>query len=71
VIAPEEHLGAVIGDLRARRAQIRDLGNRSELRIVEALAPLRKMFGYSTDLRSLTKGRATFTMRFHAYDSLA
>jgi len=70
VIAPEEHLGAVIGDLRARRAQIRDLGNRSELRIVEALAPLRRMFGYSTDLRSLTKGRATFTMRFHAYDSL-
>jgi elongation factor G len=60
----------VIGDLRARRAQIRDLGNRSELRVVEALAPLRRMFGYSTDLRSLTKGRATFTMRFHSYDSL-
>jgi elongation factor G len=71
VVVPEAHLGAVIGDLRQRRAQIQDLGTRSELRSVDAYVPLRRMFGYSTDLRSLTKGRATFTMRFHAYDSLA
>jgi elongation factor G len=70
VIVPEDYLGSVIGDLRSRRAQIHDLGERSEQRVVEALAPLRLMFGYSTDLRSLTKGRASFTMKFHAYDNL-
>jgi elongation factor G len=67
---PEEYLGSVIGDLQQRRAQIQDLGTRGELRLVDARAPLARMFGYSTDLRSLTKGRANFTMRFHAYDSL-
>jgi elongation factor G len=71
VAVPEDHLGAVIGDLKQRRASIHDIGSRGEQRLVEAHAPLRRMFGYSTDLRSLTKGRASFTMRFHAYDNLA
>jgi elongation factor G len=70
VIVPEEYLGAVIGDLQQRRAQIQDVGNRSGVKVVDARVPLRLMFGYSTDLRSLTKGRANFTMHFHAYDSL-
>jgi elongation factor G len=70
VVVPEDYLGAIIGDLRQRRAQIRDLGDRSSAKIVEASVPLRMMFGYSTDLRSLSKGRATFTMQFQAYDNL-
>jgi len=67
---PEEYLGSVIGDLQQRRAHIKDVGTRGDLRLVDARAPLARMFGYSTDLRSLTKGRANFTMRFYAYDSL-
>jgi len=71
VVVAEEHLGAVLGDLRQRRAQVQDIGDRIETKLIDALVPLRNMFGYSTDLRSLTKGRAIFTMRFHSYDALA
>ena len=71
VLVPEDCLGSVIGDLRQRRALVRDVGARGEAKLVDAHVPLRQMFGYSTDLRSLTKGRATFTMRFLAYDNLA
>ena len=67
VVVPEDHLGAVIGDLRQRRAQIRDLGDRSNAKLVEASVPLRMMFGYSTDLRSATEGKAEFTMEFARY----
>ena len=68
VAVPEDHLGAVIGDLKQRRSMIEDIGARGDGRLVKARVPLRLMFGYATDLRSLTKGRATFTMQFHAYD---
>jgi elongation factor G len=70
VAVPEDYLGPVIGDLKSRRAQVNDISQRGDSRVVEALVGLRNMFGYSTDLRSLTKGRATFTMTFHAYDNL-
>jgi elongation factor G len=69
VVVSEEHLGAVLGDLRQRKAHVQDIGDRSETKLIDALVPLRNMFGYSTDLRSLTKGRAIFTMRFHSYGS--
>ena len=69
VVVPEEHIGAVIGDLQARRASILDITTGHDRRLARALVPLRQMFGYSTDLRSLTKGRATFTMEFHAFDN--
>ncbi len=71
VLVSEDCLGAVIGDLRSRRALIQEIGLRGESRLVSAHAPLARLFGYSTDLRSLTKGRASFTMKFHAYDNLA
>ncbi len=71
VVVPAEYLGAVIGDLQQRRAHIFDVGSGQETRVAQARVPLRVMFGYSTDLRSLTQGRATFTMEFHAYDNLA
>jgi len=70
VTVPEEHLGAVIADLKQRRAHIHDLGSHHDRRLAKAYVPLRQMFGYSTDLRSLTKGRATFAMEFHTFDNL-
>ena len=70
VTVDDEFLGAIIGDLNQRRGQVQDVGSRGAKRLVAALVPLRNMFGYSTRLRSLTEGRATFSMQFHAYDTL-
>jgi elongation factor G len=70
VTVDDEFLGAVIGDLNQRRGQVQDVGSRGVKRLIAALVPLRNMFGYSTRLRSLTEGRATFSMLFHAYDTL-
>jgi elongation factor G len=69
VIAPESNVGDVLGDLNARRAQIEDVGFRGAQRVVMAKVPLRRMFGYSTDLRSATQGRATYSMQFDSYDA--
>ncbi|HET6613371.1 MAG TPA: elongation factor G [Kofleriaceae bacterium] len=70
VSAPEESLGAVIGDINQRRGHIIDVGARGPKSTVTARAPLRQLFGYSTELRSLTQGRASFSMTFSAYDTL-
>ncbi len=70
VTTPEESLGSVIGDLKARRAQVQKIGHRGDNQVIDAWVSLAKMFGYATDLRSLTKGRADFVMKFHAYDTL-
>jgi elongation factor G len=70
VTVDDEFLGAVIGDLNQRRGHVQDVGSRGVKRLVTAHVPLRNMFGYSTRLRSLTEGRATFSMLFHAYDTL-
>jgi len=69
VISPEANVGDVLGDLNARRAQIEDVGFRGQQRVILAKVPLRRMFGYSTDLRSATQGRATYSMQFEAYDA--
>ena len=71
VTVDEEFLGAIIGDLNQRRGQIQDVAVRGVKQVVTALVPLRAMFGYSTRMRSLSEGRATFMMKFHAYDTLA
>jgi elongation factor G len=68
ILVPEEYLGAVLGDVQARRGQVQDVATRAGIKAIHARVPLRGMFGYSTDLRSLTKGRGTFSMLFHAYD---
>jgi elongation factor G len=70
VTVEDEYLGAVIGDLQQRRGQVHDVGNRGNKRVVVAHVPLRNMFGYSTDVRSATKGGAAFEMQFQAYDTL-
>ncbi len=69
VTAPESNVGDVLGDLNARRAQIEDVGVRGSQRLIIAKVPLRRMFGYSTDLRSATQGRANYTMQFEKYDA--
>jgi elongation factor G len=69
VSCPEGNVGDVLGDLNARRAQIEDVGFRGEQRVITAKVPLRRMFGYSTDLRSATQGRANYSMQFETYDA--
>src|SRR5438445_4978146 len=67
VMVPEEHLGAVTADLNARRAEITELHNRGKWHVIEALIPLAKTFDYSEKVRSLSQGRASWTMEPHSY----
>ena len=67
VVTPEEYMGDVIGDLSSRRGRIEGMEARGNTQVVRAQVPLSEMFGYSTDLRSRTQGRATYTMQFDAY----
>ncbi len=67
VEVPEDYMGDVIGDLNRRRGQVNNMGDRSGNKIVDAFVPLSEMFGYSTDLRSATQGRATYSMEFDHY----
>ncbi|QOP40467.1 elongation factor G [Sulfurimonas marina] len=70
VEVPEEYMGDVIGDLNRRRGQVNSMGDRSGNKIVDAHVPLSEMFGYSTDLRSNTQGRATYAMEFDHYEEV-
>ena len=67
VITPEEYMGDVIGDLNSRRGRIESMGQRHDAQVIKAEVPLSEMFGYSTDLRSLTQGRAIYAMTFDHY----
>ena len=64
VIVPDEYLGDVMGDINSRRGNVQRMGQRKEAQVINAYVPLIKMFGYVTDLRSLTQGRAVFNMEF-------
>ncbi len=68
IVVPEEYLGEVIGDLNGRRGRITGMTRRGNVQVVKGEVPLSTMFGYSTDLRSITQGRATHTMQFHQYE---
>jgi elongation factor G len=70
VVTPEEYMGEVIGDLNARRGKVTSLEQRSGSRVIRAFVPLAEMFGYATQLRSMTQGRATYTMQFDHYDEV-
>jgi elongation factor G len=70
VVTPEDFMGDVIGDINSRRGRIEKLDNRGSSRIIRAFVPLAEMFGYATDLRSRTQGRATYTMQFHSYQEV-
>jgi len=68
VVVPEEYMGDVIGDLNSRRGRIMGMDSRAGAQVVSAMVPLASMFGYSTDLRSATQGRATYAMTFDHYE---
>ena len=67
VTTPEEYMGDVIGDLNARRGQVSGMTDRNNAKIIDAQVPLAQMFGYATDLRSKTQGRASYSMEFEKY----
>jgi len=67
VVTPDDYMGDVIGDLNSRRGQVEGMEQRGNMHVVNAQVPLAEMFGYATDLRSRTQGRATYTMQFDSY----
>jgi elongation factor G len=67
VVTPDDYMGDVIGDLSSRRGRVEGMDQRGNSQVIRALVPLADMFGYATDLRSRTQGRATYTMQFHSY----
>ena len=68
VITPGEYLGEVLADLNSRRGRIRSMEGQGDTQVLEADAPLEEMFGYATDLRSVTQGRANYSMEFGRYE---
>jgi elongation factor G len=70
VVTPEDYMGDVIGDLSSRRGRVEGMEQRGTSHLVRAQVPLADMFGYATDLRSRTQGRATYTMQFHSYNEV-
>jgi elongation factor G len=67
VLTPDEYMGDVIGDINSRRGKIHGMNPRGGVQVITAQVPLAQMFGYATDLRSKTQGRATYTMQFAHY----
>ncbi len=68
IITPVEYMGDVIGDLNSRRGKVTGIETKGNFQIIKAMVPLKEMFGYSTDLRTITQGRATFSMQFDHYE---
>jgi elongation factor G len=68
VVVPEEYMGTIIGDLNSRRGRIEGIEHRAGSQVVKAMVPLAEMFGYATNMRSNTQGRATFSMHFNRYE---
>jgi len=70
IITPEEFMGGVVGDLKARKSSVEAITSKGKVTLIRAISPLTRLFGYSTDLRSLTQGRGTFSMQFSHYDKV-
>ncbi len=70
IVTPEEYMGDVIGDLNSRRGRVQNIEKRGNVQVIKGQAPLAEMFGYATDLRSKTQGRATYTMQFSHYSEV-
>jgi elongation factor G len=67
IFTPEDFMGTVIGDLNARRGKVHSMSPKPGGQVIQAEAPLASLFGYATDIRSLSQGRATFSMEFQQY----
>jgi elongation factor G len=70
VVTPEEYMGDVMGDLNSRRGKIEGMTPRKDAQVIKAKVPLSEMFGYATAMRSMTQGRAIYTMQFAHYDEV-
>jgi elongation factor G len=70
VVTPEDYMGDVVGDLNRRRGKVNAMNQRGNARVVDALVPMGEMFGYATELRSITQGRASYTMQFEHYEEV-
>ena len=70
VVTPEDYMGDVIGDLNSRRGQVQNMDSRGNARVIQAMVPLANMFGYVNNLRSMSQGRATYTMHFDHYEQV-
>jgi elongation factor G len=70
VVTPDDYMGDVIGDLNSRRGRMEGMEQRGTTQVIRAQVPLAEMFGYATDLRSRTQGRATYTMQFNSYQEV-
>lgn len=70
VVTPEDYMGDIIGNLSARRGRVQGMGDRGNAKVVEAEVPLAEMFGYATTVRSMSQGRATYTMQFDHYEEV-
>ena len=70
VVVPDEYMGDVVGDLNARRGRVSQMESKGQVQVVKVLVPLAKMFGYATALRSLSSGRATYSMHFERYEQV-
>jgi elongation factor G len=68
VVTPEEFMGSVVGDLNSKRGRIENIEDRANAKVIDAYVPLAEMFGYATQLRSLTQGRAAYSMEFSSYE---
>ena len=67
VVTPEEYMGNIMGDLNSKRGQIGQMIDRANAKVIDAMVPLAEMFGYATALRSMSQGRASYTMEFDHY----
>ncbi|MDP2037373.1 MAG: elongation factor G, partial [Ignavibacteria bacterium] len=70
VTTPEEYLGDVMGDINSRRGKIEGFNSRKDAQVIRAMVPLAQMFGYATTLRSMTQGRAIYSMQFSHYSEV-
>jgi elongation factor G len=70
VVTPSDYMGDVIGDLSSRRGKIQGMDQRGEAQVINAMVPLSEMFGYSTNLRSMSQGRAVYSMQFAQYEEV-
>jgi elongation factor G len=70
VTTPEDYMGDVIGDLNSRRGKVEGMSQRGNSQVIRAQVPMSEMFGYATDLRSKTQGRASYSMQFNSYQDV-
>ena len=70
VVTPEQFMGDVVGDINSKRGQVEEMRERGQMKVIDAKVPLSEMFGYATQLRSMTQGRASYAMELRGYEEV-